>query len=269
MNTPLIIREKVYHDVAIIESGKPVIILLNEPFRQELRDEFRLKQELLHITERPPWAPRVLDFCCGCGGFSLGFKWAYLGQGNCSYGGKEKWYWHWKKKGHKLIWVKELRRPHPLYRPEKDENLMPEIIGVDLDFGACQAYQYNNVGQAICCDGRYLPFRAIRGIFDLIIGGPPCQPFSSLNRKNPGEKHHSHDMVLWFFFWCAFYQPQAFVMENVPGLAKDPFYKAFFDSLKGDTVPSLNKFLEVSERMLGEEEDNPWGQLIVPVIRSR
>nr|BDT29877.1 DNA cytosine methyltransferase [Bacteriovorax sp. HI3] len=65
--------------------------------------------------------------------------------------------------------------------------------------------------------------------FDLIIGGPPCQGWSSIGRaklKSLGVGHHSifedprNNMFKNFFKFVKFYQPKVFVMENVSGMLK-------------------------------------------------
>lgn len=60
---------------------------------------------------------------------------------------------------------------------------------------------------------------------DVIVGGPPCQGFSSLNRQRDATLSRE----LWREYWRAVQQvrPQAFVMENVPELLVSPEYAAF------------------------------------------
>ncbi len=60
---------------------------------------------------------------------------------------------------------------------------------------------------------------------DVIIGGPPCQGFSTLNRSRVGFERRA----LWRHYLRALEEaePIAFVMENVPQLLKSPEYAAF------------------------------------------
>ena len=59
-------------------------------------------------------------------------------------------------------------------------------------------------------------FRYLRGKIDVVIGGPPFQPFS-IGGLRDGESD-SRDMVPEFFRIVEEVKPPAFVMENVPGL---------------------------------------------------
>ena len=65
-------------------------------------------------------------------------------------------------------------------------------------------------------DVRSVDFSWFRG-YDLIAGGPPCQPFSVSGRRMGAADER--DMVPHFVRAVRDAQPRAFVMENVPGLA--------------------------------------------------
>jgi DNA (cytosine-5)-methyltransferase 1 len=62
---------------------------------------------------------------------------------------------------------------------------------------------------------------------DLVIGGPPCQGFSPLNR----ERHLEQSRRLWRQYLRALKaaDPVAFVMENVPQLLDSPEFASFYD----------------------------------------
>ena len=55
-----------------------------------------------------------------------------------------------------------------------------------------------------------------KGKVDLVYGGPPCQPFSSggLRKANQDQRN----MIPWFIEVLKTIKPEAFLMENVPGL---------------------------------------------------
>lgn len=118
------------------------------------------------------------------------------------------------------------------------KNAMPdaEIVGVDLEEDCLKTYHYNGVGQAIRADARHLPIRLEPGYVDIIIGGPPCEPFTRINRQRRGAAHPLYDLVLWFLHYVAILQPKAWVMENVPDIAKDPMYKVIFASMKNNII---------------------------------
>jgi len=62
---------------------------------------------------------------------------------------------------------------------------------------------------------------------DVVIGGPPCEPFSRANprrRKDPIERLYDDpvgSLVLHFIRIVGDLQPRVFVMENVPGIMDD------------------------------------------------
>jgi DNA (cytosine-5)-methyltransferase 1 len=60
---------------------------------------------------------------------------------------------------------------------------------------------------------------------DVVIGGPPCQGFSPLNREGVGFERRA----LWRQYLRALREgePDAFVMENVPELLRSAEYQAF------------------------------------------
>jgi DNA (cytosine-5)-methyltransferase 1 len=65
-------------------------------------------------------------------------------------------------------------------------------------------------------DVRGVDFSRFRGDIDLVAGGPPCQPFSigGLRRGRKDER----DMIPEFIRCLNEARPEAFIMENVPGL---------------------------------------------------
>ncbi|MBM3934346.1 MAG: DNA (cytosine-5-)-methyltransferase [SAR202 cluster bacterium] len=65
-------------------------------------------------------------------------------------------------------------------------------------------------------DVRSVDFRRYRGIADLVIGGPPCQPFSVGGLRRASDD--SRDMIPEFIRCLDEAQPEVFLLENVPGL---------------------------------------------------
>ncbi|WP_281700408.1 DNA cytosine methyltransferase [Acetobacter malorum] len=53
---------------------------------------------------------------------------------------------------------------------------------------------------------------------DIILGGPPCQGFSTHRILNSGVKDPRNDLVLSYFDFVRALQPRVFLMENVPGI---------------------------------------------------
>ena len=135
-----------------------------------------------------------IDLFCGAGGFSLGFKAAGF---NCV-GAFDNW--------------------DPAIKTHKKNFKKTKIYSKSID-------DYSNSD--------------IKEIFnntkvDLIIGGPPCQGFSSIGKKNVNDKRN--DLIFEFGRIVKLIKPSFFIMENVSGLIHDKnvFYfnrlKKFFIS---------------------------------------
>jgi len=77
-------------------------------------------------------------------------------------------------------------------------------------------------------DVRSVDFTQFRGKVPFVSGGPPCQPFSLGGlRKAQGDRR---DMIPEFIRCLRECQPEAFVMENVPGLLTK-HTRPYFDSV--------------------------------------
>ena len=61
---------------------------------------------------------------------------------------------------------------------------------------------------------------------DGIVGGPPCQGFSYIGKKDPRDARNA--LIGRFFRFVAYVKPSFFVMENVPGLLA-PGFRSFLD----------------------------------------
>lgn len=79
--------------------------------------------------------------------------------------------------------------------------------------------------RAIQADVRTVDFNRF-GAIDVIVGGPPCQPFSQGGRN--GGENDERDMIPEFQRAVATLLPQVFVLENVRGLAS-PRHKAYLE----------------------------------------
>ena len=56
------------------------------------------------------------------------------------------------------------------------------------------------------------------GELDLILGGPPCQGFSSHRIKNSGVDDERNKLLITYFDFVKSFKPKAFLVENVSGL---------------------------------------------------
>src|SRR5215217_1845325 len=106
-----------------------------------------------------------------------------------------------------------------------DTEVFEPVFAVEWDPGAAATYAANfgadHVFAGAIEDVRSFP-RA-----DVVIGGPPCQGFSPLNRAGVGLERRA----LWREYLRALDEsaPDAFVMENVPELLVSPEYDEFRD----------------------------------------
>lgn len=92
------------------------------------------------------------------------------------------------------------------------------VAAVECDAPSVATFSHHSPkAEMHACDVAEVDFRRYAGKVELVIGGPPCQPFSSGGLRRADEDHR--DMVPEFVRAVREVRPVAFVMENVPGLA--------------------------------------------------
>lgn len=98
-------------------------------------------------------------------------------------------------------------------------------LALDLDKDSCETYKTNHpevhVEHGSIID--YEPARIAElagGQVDLVVGGPSCQGFSTAGRRNGWVRPEDERNQLWEHMLAvvAELKPQAFLMENVPGM---------------------------------------------------
>jgi DNA (cytosine-5)-methyltransferase 1 len=93
-----------------------------------------------------------------------------------------------------------------------------EIRGIDIDRYAVETYDFN-LGRFNCEATRAdLLSWEPDDSYDIVIGGPPCQPFSLANTKRVGDSHPLYPTFRRYFDLVRAIRPAAFVFENVRGL---------------------------------------------------
>lgn len=98
--------------------------------------------------------------------------------------------------------------------------------GFELDARAVDAYNYNHdyrgskgfIADLNVASGAELLSRAGLDRVDLVVGGPPCQPFS-IAGKRQGRRDIRADLIGHFIRIVDELKPSAFMLENVPNLA--------------------------------------------------
>lgn len=130
-------------------------------------------------------ALKLFDLFCGTGGFSKGFEKA----GNARY---------------------------------------ETLLGVDILPVSVQTFRLNHPAalaipadiRRLRCDVLQGQLKLRRGELDLIIGGPPCQGFSSIRPfRSSVEDDPRNNLFEQFANFVNFFRPRALVIENVVGLA--------------------------------------------------
>lgn len=103
------------------------------------------------------------------------------------------------------------------------------ILAVESDPDAAETYGENFGHEHVVCS-RIEDVAEFPGV-DVVVGGPPCQGFSQLNRT----KKTVTSRRLWREYSRALSiaKPRVFLMENVPGLLSSPEYAAFKQEAEG------------------------------------
>lgn len=99
------------------------------------------------------------------------------------------------------------------------------VQGYDKDKHAVSTYQ-GNVG---ACEEVDLGSQIPRVLADVLVGGPPCRPWSRLNVRRDRREHPDRRLFVAFTVAVMKYTPSVFVLENVPLIEKD----ALFEELVG------------------------------------
>ena len=63
---------------------------------------------------------------------------------------------------------------------------------------------------------------------DILMGGPPCQGYSTHRIKNEGVGDPRNDLLIRYFEFINYLSPSAFIVENVPGMLW-PRHKDYID----------------------------------------
>ena len=86
------------------------------------------------------------------------------------------------------------------------------VYAADCDRAAVQSYRLNFPHGAALDN---LHWDSVLPEVDVVVGGPPCQGFSSAGKRSPSDARNS--LVAVFAHLVARHRPQAFLFENVEG----------------------------------------------------
>ena len=114
-----------------------------------------------------------------------------------------------------------------------------KVVGVDNSEHAKGAFELNGHGKFELAD---LSRELITGNYDLVVGGPPCKPWSAVNQQNRRSSHKDYRLIDSFFEHVVANDPDAFLLENVLPLKSDEILGKWVRRMKElkFTVDALN-----------------------------
>lgn len=107
---------------------------------------------------------------------------------------------------------------------------------------------YNDVTDALSDD-----VKVKLGKVDVVIGGPPCQGFSNVNRQKNHAISQNNSLVKKFVQVVLHLNPKAFVMENVSMLQSD-IHRFYVDETDAETIKKYSIKTTPSEIRLLDSE---------------
>jgi DNA (cytosine-5)-methyltransferase 1 len=116
-----------------------------------------------------------------------------------------------------------------------------KVIGVDVEEMSQAVFALNRIGTHIVKDLRH---ELVLQNVPVVVGGPPCRPWSSVNLQRRGRDHDDHALLYRFFLHIHHIRPRAFLMENVPPLMNDE------DFLQARAALSRDEGYSVESRIL-------------------
>jgi DNA (cytosine-5)-methyltransferase 1 len=130
-----------------------------------------------------------------------------------------------------------------------------EIIGaVDKDNDSIKTHNYNfNTCKSICRDIKTIKKEEALNLFkytDIIIGGPPCQGFSSANMWQKDMNDERNKLFFQFIKFVNYLKPKVVLIENVQGiLSKNNGYarKKIYEILENQGYNVNSKVLLASD----------------------
>ncbi|RAY18536.1 DNA cytosine methyltransferase, partial [Enterobacter kobei] len=120
----------------------------------------------------------------------------------------------------------------------------------ELNASARQTYQHNHGNNVVMySDVEYAlsdTIKAELGQVDVVIGGPPCQGFSSANRQKNHAISQNNSLVKKFVQAVLNLHPKAFVMENV-SLLQSKVHRFYVDENDQHIIKKYNIETETAE----------------------
>jgi DNA (cytosine-5)-methyltransferase 1 len=106
-----------------------------------------------------------------------------------------------------------------------------EVVGVDKERASADVFLVNGIGDHICAD---LATTSVLVRAPVLIGGPPCRPWSVMNVQRRRTDHAQYELLERFFDHVLGLEPLLFLMENVPSVKKDPQYRSLLKDVAAE-----------------------------------
>jgi len=223
----------------------------------------------------------AIDLFAGCGGLSEGFKQA--GFNVIAQVENDKWACETLRTRHLYHELKDMRKGYLYHRYVRQEisreNILDryprirESIGHRVIRATLGNEEKKSIVQKIELSKKF----HCASKFHVLLGGPPCQPYSLIGRaRDPFrmENDDRHHLYKYYLKILENVQPDIFVYENVPSIftARAGGQRIFFRML--EDFSSLNPRYEITLH-LERISENPWKYILnsacfhVPQSRKR
>ncbi|MHB1708460.1 MAG: DNA cytosine methyltransferase [Thermoplasmataceae archaeon] len=97
-----------------------------------------------------------------------------------------------------------------------------DVTGVDISESAGVVYRQYASENFIRAN---LFVEYVSGRYDVIVGGPPCRPWSPVNLSRRAEIHRDYHLIERFVDHIRILAPRMFILENVPALRRDTSFE--------------------------------------------
>lgn len=103
------------------------------------------------------------------------------------------------------------------------------VTGADINQHSAGIFSTNDIGEFVEID---LARDSVTGAFDVVMGGPPCRPWSSINVQRRGSLHPDYGLLERFFDHIFDLRPPAFLLENVPPMGSDDGFRSLIKKVR-------------------------------------
>lgn len=96
-----------------------------------------------------------------------------------------------------------------------------DVLGVDINPYTAEIFKINEIGETEIVDlsNKRNTFFAEKA-FEVVLGGPPCKPWSTINITKRGREHPDYFLMERFFEIVNCIKPTIFILENVTASRK-------------------------------------------------